>query len=63
MGSEMCIRDRFKLEDGFKLKYPGDPAYEPFAAMKLRKETILMYDHGWVAIFQPDNSFEVSRMD
>lgn len=45
------------------LQYPGDPVYKPLAFTKLRDETIVFYDHSWVAVFQPDNSFRVSRMD
>ena len=45
------------------LKYPGDPRLHPLAEMKLRDETILVYEYGIVAIVQPDGSFEASRMD
>jgi hypothetical protein len=55
----------FKLIDEEKLhiQYPGDPPYQPIAMTKLRDERIVMYHHAWVAIFQPDNSFEIARMD
>jgi hypothetical protein len=53
----------FEVVDSYKLKFPGDPIMEPFAAMRLRKEIIFMYDFGYVAIFQPDGEFEVCRMD
>jgi hypothetical protein len=33
------------------------------AEAKLRDETIRFYDSAWVAVVQPDGSFEVSRMD
>lgn len=45
------------------LKYPEDPAYTPLAKAQLRDETIIFYQHAWVAIVQPDNSFEVARID
>jgi hypothetical protein len=51
------------FKDTLKLYYPGDPAMLPFAKMKLRDEVILVYDHSWVLIMQPDGSHEVSRMD
>lgn len=52
--------DRNTLE----LSYPGDPAMKPFAKMKLRDETILVYDHSWVLIMQDDGgTHEVCRMD
>lgn len=54
----------FKMDPGLlTLTYPEDPPLEPIAVMFLRKETIAVYDHGWVAVIQPDHSFEVCRMD
>jgi hypothetical protein len=31
--------------------------------MELRDELILIYEHSWVAIIQPDRTFETCRMD
>jgi hypothetical protein len=45
------------------LKYPGDPSLHPIAEIFLRKEQILIYEYGLVAVIQPDRSFEVCRMD
>jgi hypothetical protein len=45
------------------IKYPGDPAFKPLAEGKLRNETILVYPHAWVAIVQPDGTYEIARMD
>lgn len=45
------------------LSYPGDPDLIPVARTRLRDELIIVYDHAWVAILQPDRSFEVCRMD
>ena len=53
----------FKLLEGLRLKYPGDPVLEPIAAWELRDEKIVMYPHAIVAIYQPDGTFEVARMD
>jgi hypothetical protein len=53
----------FTLTANNSLTYPGDPALKPIAEMRLRDELILMYEHAWVAIIQPDRSFEVCRMD
>jgi hypothetical protein len=47
----------------YSLKYPGDPTLHPIAAMQLRDETIMVYPHGYVAIWQKDGSFEACRMD
>lgn len=50
-------------EDKFKLCYPGDPPLLPVALIRLRHERIVIYPHAWVVILQPDNTFEVARMD
>ena len=47
----------------YSLDYPGDPPLEPIAAMILREETIMIYPHAYVAIWQKDGSFEACRMD
>lgn len=54
---------KWKLGAGDTLTYPGDPPMKPLASMSLRGERILVYPHAFVAIIQPDGSFEVSRMD
>lgn len=53
---------------GFKmtsqgLEYPGDAPTRLLADGKLREEIIRIYEHAWVAIVQPDGSYEISRMD
>lgn len=53
----------FKLTGGNSLLYPGDPPMRPIAEAKLRDETICVYDSSYVAVIQPDRSFEVCRMD
>jgi hypothetical protein len=60
----------WRPQEGFKadgetptLLYPGDPPLKPLACMVFREETIFIYPYGYVAIFQPDKSFEVCRMD
>jgi hypothetical protein len=50
------------LPDG-NLKYPGDPPTVALAETYLRDETIRFYQHSWVAVIQPDGTFEVCRMD
>ncbi len=52
-----------KLQADNTLKYPGDPPMRALAQTKLRDELIILYEGEWVAIIQPDRSFEVSRMD
>ncbi len=41
---------------------PEDPM-PVLARCRFRDELICFYPHAWVAIIQPDDSFEVSRMD
>jgi hypothetical protein len=55
----------FKLKPDDSLSYPGDPDQHPIAEFQLpgHDERVLMYNHAWVAIIQPDRSFEVCRMD
>lgn len=44
------------------LKYPGDPDLRPLFMSMLDEELIIVYDCGYVAIVQPDETFEVSRL-
>lgn len=56
----------FTLHPDNTLTYEGDPPYKPIAEFVMfpaRPERVIMYKYGWVAIIQPDRSFEVSRMD
>jgi hypothetical protein len=53
----------YEMSEDAVLKYPGDPPFEPLAAIPFREEIILVYVAGIVAIVQPDHSFEVCRMD
>lgn len=53
----------FKLAPDNSLHYPGDPPTVPLAQAKLRDELVVFYPHSWVAVIQPDRSFEVCRMD
>jgi len=53
----------FSMLPNGDLSYPGDPPFELLAETKLRDETIRVFHYSWVAIIQPDGSFEVSRMD
>jgi hypothetical protein len=54
----------FKMaKDTHVLYYPGDPPLRPLAQAKMRDELVVFYDHAIVAIVQPDDSFEVARID
>jgi len=54
---------KFKLTKGYRLLYPGDPPQEPIAMTSLRDEVIVVYESDFVAIVQPDDTFEVARLD
>ena len=45
------------------LSYPGDPITQLLAETKLRDEVIRFYEHSWVAIIQPDGSYDIARID
>ena len=53
----------FKMLSNGNLSYPGDPETILLAETKLRDEVIRFYQHSWVAIIQPDGSYEICRMD
>jgi hypothetical protein len=60
----------WRHQDGFKydsktgwMTYPGDPPFKPRSAIRLREELVVLYPFGYIAIVQPDGSFEISRMD
>ena len=53
----------YRVARSLILKYPGDPPLKPLAVAQLRDETIVLYDGAFLAIFQPDYSFEVARID
>src|SRR5574337_1903648 len=53
----------FRLAPNGDLLYPGDPPIKAIAQTRLREEIIRIYEHGWVCIIQPDNSYEIARMD
>ena len=54
--------DQLHLAYG-NMQYPGDPETILLAEGRLRDEIIRIYVRAWVAIVQPDGTFEVSRMD
>lgn len=57
-------QEGFTMDPSTKqLLYRGDPPLNPQGFTTLREELIIFYDFSYVAIVQPDDSFEVSRMD
>lgn len=60
-GFKLVIRD-----DGRRtIKYPGDPALVELASAvrPTTGETIVVFQHAWVMVIQPNGDFEISRMD
>lgn len=53
----------FTMGKGHVLNHPEDPPMRPLARLQFREELILFYEYAWVAVVQPDGSFEVSRLD
>lgn len=47
----------------YVLSAPDDPDLAPIAYSRLRSETLYLYPYEWLAIVQPDGSFEVSRVN
>ena len=48
---------------GAGLCYPGDPPLRPIAEAIIRDETVRLFESSFVAVIQPDGSFETCRMD
>jgi hypothetical protein len=53
----------FTMLPNGNLTYPGDPETLLLAETRLRNEVIRYYQYSWVAIVQPDGSYEIARMD
>ena len=53
----------WRLGEGDVLDYDGDEPLTPLAEAWLRNERIVFYRHALLAVFQPDGSFEVTRVD
>jgi len=53
----------FKMLPDGNMKYPNDPPTQLLFEGYFRDELVRFYQYAWVAIVQPDGSFEVSRMD
>lgn len=50
-------------EIGYYLSYPGDPPTHELSRATLRDETLVLFQHSWFAVIQPDGSFRVARLD
>ena len=50
-------------DDGYRIDYPEDPSFRELGRAKLRDEKIVLFEASWVAIIQPDGTYEISRMD
>lgn len=61
-GGGWIPQDGFTMENNI-LRYPKDPPYRPLAMARLRDEVLIFYPYSFLAIVQPDGSFEVARVD
>ena len=53
----------FTLNEDNSLSYPYDPPLFPLASTILRDDLICYYRSSWVAIIQPNRTFDVARID
>ena len=63
--SDLTLPEGASLDEpsSLKLQYPGDPPLEPLWYSIMRDELVVVYPYGYTAIFQPDLTFEASRLD
>ena len=52
-----------EVREHYGLKYPGDPIMRELSRAKLRDELLVFFECSWLAIIQPDSSWEVARLD
>ena len=45
------------------LEYPGDPITHEQCRAIVGDETVIVYEHAWVAVVQKDGSHSIARMD
>ncbi len=62
-GGGWSPQPKFKMLPDGNLSYPGDPPLLLLAETRLRDELIRFYDLSYLAIVQPDGSFEAARLD
>lgn len=55
--------ENFTLIYGDPDEEDADPPMEEIARMKLRTQTVVLFEAEWVAIVQPDETFVVARCD
>lgn len=53
----------FALRADNSIKYPGDPILKPLASAQYGDELLVFYDSAFLAIIQPDRSFQITRVD
>jgi hypothetical protein len=57
-------QDGFDLDvDTLVARYPGDPPFHAIAFAMLQREMIVLFEHEYLAIVQPDGSFEMARVN
>jgi hypothetical protein len=49
--------------DGLRIKHADEKPLTPLSIKPWNDDRVCIYERGWVAVFRPDGSFEVCRMD
>lgn len=62
-GGWMPFKGFCEIDGGRYLKYPGDPPMSLLWEVKLREETVRVYESAWVSITQPDGAVDYARLD
>lgn len=57
------LKGEIDSEVGPLLLYPGDPPTAAVCHWKVGDEQVVLFDHAWVAVVQPDGSHRIARID
>lgn len=49
--------------ENLALRYPGDPPLRPLATTTINNERFVLFESDFCAIIQPDNAYDIIRMD
>lgn len=53
-----------RQHDGrYAIYYPGDPAMREVSRTSLRDELIVLFQYAWLAVIQPNGTYEIARID
>ena len=49
--------------DAATITYPKDPPMREVSRLSLNEQTLILFEHQWLAIVEADNSYRVTRVD